>query len=180
MGRTEIPCEDYELFVHATGARRPAAWPPDPLPPDQARKPVLGVHQAEARAFAAWLGGDLPGEAQWEAAARGPRGNPRPWGREPAAGLRIHRPDQAASVQSVDGPTDDVSPFGCLQMASNVAELCGDLDNFQIMARTVTGYGDLNDLAVRGGFSTLGRVSSQFTRLPVGLRLMRVDVPSRR
>jgi formylglycine-generating enzyme required for sulfatase activity len=180
IGRTEVSCADYELFVHATGAARPAYWPAGPLEPDAASRPVVGISKEAARSFALWTGSDLPREAQWEAAARGPRGNFNPWGRESAARLRVHRPEQAADLQSIEGPTDDVSPFGCLQMASNAAELCGDMDNYMVAGEMVWRYGSWDDLAVRGGFSTHSRISSQLSHRPVGLRLARVDPRSRR
>ncbi|MBX3468809.1 MAG: SUMF1/EgtB/PvdO family nonheme iron enzyme [Planctomycetes bacterium] len=94
--------------------------------------PVHGVLWDEAAAYCAWAGLRLPSELEWEAAARGPRGDEYPWGHRPPG------PDDPA-LCNVEGAADGfiysapvgsfpagASPFGCLDMAGNVWEWTAD------------------------------------------------------
>jgi len=111
----------YKLFLDQTGHSKPASWP------GQDKHPVKGVTWDDAVAYCAWLSKRLPGEAEWEVAARGPGPNPPlyPWGNDPNAGGKIDSLPRAETyeVGSVDF---NKSPFGVYDMARNVWEWVGD------------------------------------------------------
>lgn len=100
--------------------------------------PVVQVSWSDARAFAAWCGGRLPTEAEWEHAARGGLENPRfPWGDAEPDDETIYAniwqgvfPHTNTQVDGYLG-TSPVTAFGpngrgLFGMAGNVWEWTGD------------------------------------------------------
>lgn len=86
-------------------------------------KPALGVLWSDAREYAHWSGRELPTEAEWERAARGPHSWRTPWG----DGRDIwERPRSPRQIDDVKSFRHDRSPFGVFDMAGNAREWCAD------------------------------------------------------
>jgi formylglycine-generating enzyme required for sulfatase activity len=78
--RTEVTNEQYARCVEADACTPPGndRWHRE----ESAREPVTHVDWYQASAYAAWVGGRLPTEAEWEKACRGQDGRIYPWGNE--------------------------------------------------------------------------------------------------
>lgn len=103
---------EWKAFLDATGYRWPGRWwavrrrglarhwrrfaPVGAYPAAMADFPIVDVSQADALAYAGWLGEvdgrpyTLPTEEQWEKAARGPDGRTFPWGEAPPRPELMH------------------------------------------------------------------------------------------
>ncbi|MEM8713645.1 MAG: SUMF1/EgtB/PvdO family nonheme iron enzyme, partial [Planctomycetota bacterium] len=139
----EVTNGDYRRFVEATGATEPRLWevlPPELRPADFDDLPVLGVHFADAQAYAYWSGKRLPTFREWLLAARGPASFDYPWGNERGdlrANARVAvdvEPETSPELQprpwngyrtgvaAVGTTSGDVSPFGLFDCLGNVRE----------------------------------------------------------
>lgn len=79
IDRTEVTNAAYQKFVEATDRPAPSHWRGG-LSAEMATHPVVFVSWFDARDFCLWIGKRLPTEAEWEKAARGPKGLEFPWG----------------------------------------------------------------------------------------------------
>ena len=93
------------------------------IPPGQEKFPVMGVKWEEADSYCKSLNKRLPGEAEWEAAGRGPGENPPlyPWGPDPAQARDL--PNDPYEVGSL---AFNRSPFEVYDLIGNVYEWVGE------------------------------------------------------
>jgi len=156
LGQYTVTNEQFNEFIKAGGYRIPEFWSDDGYrfvlensieepafyrderfnAPSQ---PVTGISFFEAEAFARFVGGRLPTEAEWEFAGRGEDGMIYPWGMaEPTPRMANYAPD-FVPVRRAPSPVGrfarNRSPFGCMQMSGNVFEWCTDYYHFDTPAR---------------------------------------------
>ena len=123
--KTEVTLAQYRKFCQATGRAMPMEqswkW--------QLTHPIVDVSWDDATAYAEWAGAALPTEAQWEKAARGTDGREYPWGNAwDASKAQCSKSifSDAKKPAPVGSFPTGASPYGCLDMAGNVAEWCAD------------------------------------------------------
>ncbi len=111
----------YQVFLNATGRPAPAAWAGHTFPAGHEQYPVEGLTFDDARSYCTFVHKRLPGEAEWEAAGRGPGANPPiyPWGADPTAGGQL---DQipATDTYPAGSLAFNKSPLGVFDLAGVV------------------------------------------------------------
>ena len=135
MGKYTVTVAQYAAFVQAAGySTRLGQLDHQSDRPDY---PVIYVTWYDAQAFCRWINENflaghpelagcqarLPGEAEWEKAARGPDGREYPWGSENPDETRCNFDKDMWEITPVGqySPLGD-SPYGCADMSGNVWE----------------------------------------------------------
>lgn len=119
--------------------------------------PAIWVTWFGATAYARHHGLRLPTEAEWEKAARGTDGRKFPWGNtDPTSSLcNFNYNEESSTPVGHYSPAGD-SPYGCSDMAGNVAEWCADwYDSDYYSTSTISNPGGPSSggyRVVRGGF----------------------------
>ncbi|MDQ7822712.1 MAG: SUMF1/EgtB/PvdO family nonheme iron enzyme [Candidatus Eremiobacteraeota bacterium] len=134
----EVTNGQFARFVNETGYKAKGDWEKYAVQGRESH-PVINVTWTDAQAYCQWAGGDLPTEAQWEKAARGIDGRRFPWGdhwdrnkcnnvdtdSSEYRALRAHLYLRRGTTP-VGAFSEGASPYGCMDMAGNVWEWCGD------------------------------------------------------
>ena len=132
LGR-RVHVSSFYLQQHEVTNAEYRRFDPTHDPGEPGDHPVVSVSWYDAMAYAAWLGGTLPTEAQWEFAARGSAGRTYPWGNERPTRTRAnYDPDGGGGVGRAPGTApvgsfpEGATPERIHDLAGNVWEWCRD------------------------------------------------------
>lgn len=133
IDKYEVTNKRYKRFIDATGHKVP--WSQDPAaepyawdwrqrmyPRSKGEDPVVLVSWEDAQAFCTWAEKALPTEAQWEKAARGPKGKSYPWGNAWLPGKANTWESGLRETAPFGVFAEDVSEYGVHDLAGNVSE----------------------------------------------------------
>ena len=183
ISQHEITNAQYRVFINQTKRPKPRGykgediWANSILNADN--QPVVGVTWFDAYAFANWIGGSLPTEAQWERAARGTDGLIYPWGNSPPTrktanfARHLNRPSmvgqfpEGASAEGVDDLAGNVWEWCLDQYDPNFYQEISDPNPANFRHKNV-----LTDRVIRGGSWDYGRV---FIRSSLRFKLYPLD-----
>ena len=144
IGRYTVTVQEFRAFVDAAeeGYLSPRNWSPEGWAirdqkswkgpgtwEEQLRtrnRPVTEVSWYEADAYARWIGGRLPSEAEWELAARGPEGRRFPWGPEEPDDTRANFEMSVRQASPVGIYPMGATPEKVFDLAGNLWEWCSD------------------------------------------------------
>jgi formylglycine-generating enzyme required for sulfatase activity/predicted Ser/Thr protein kinase len=166
----EVTNRDWLAFVRAGGAR-PRTWRRDPTP-EEMDLPVAGMSFEDAQEYARFFGPGkrLPTSTEWEKAARGTDGRRYPWGDEEDFSRANCLEAEVGRPEKVGSRPRGASPYGCLDMAGNVAEWVVEKEGGQTVP-LVRGGGWLDHLSSTRAAFFLDGFTTEDAHEGVGLRL---------
>ncbi len=125
LAQTEVTNNQYAVCVNAGSCARPqdTTFFDNPAYADH---PVAFVSWYDAAGYAAWWGGMLPTETQWEYAARGPEGWIYPWGDHAPTCSAGNMEGCVGMTVPVGSITGSASWVGVYDLAGNVWEWTAD------------------------------------------------------
>ncbi len=119
----EVTVRDFDKYRQDQKEKKKPI-PSTTNPTDSPRTPALGVPWGMAQSYARWLSMELPTEAEFEKAARGPNSLRTPWGN----GRAVWPEARTTETLTVTGAfASDRSPYGIYDLAGNAREWCSDL-----------------------------------------------------
>ncbi len=126
LDRYEVTNRRYKAFVDAARTTPPGHWIGGKIPPGKEDHPVVFVSWYDADAFCKWEGKRLPGEKEWEKAARSTDGRTFPWGNK-FAKEKANTPQYGhGGTMPVGSFENGKSPYGIYDMAGNAWEWVDD------------------------------------------------------
>jgi len=168
MGKYPVTNAQYRRFISDTGLAPPSSWISHGPPIAEGDLPVREITWADARRFCFWLYWKtgqytcIPGEAEWEKAARGTDGRIWPWGNARPNPKNFTPKSHDAGYKQALGfysPATD-SPYGCVDMVTNMLEICNTVRYLGALKPSRYPYvltdgresaGSRHDRALRGG-----------------------------
>lgn len=125
IDKYEVSNEKYKQFMTASGHPAPAYWDDPRL--NKPNHPVVGVNWNDATAFCKWEGKRLLTEAEWERAAKGPKGDSHyPWEGHEINPTKANYGQNYGGTKPIDSFPEGVNGFGLYNMAGNVFEWVQD------------------------------------------------------
>lgn len=124
MGIYTITNEQYLKFIEETGYDPPSNNFYNK--PEFFSHPVIDINWDAAFNYACWAGCQLPTEAQWERAARGPRNLIYPWGNDWDSAKCQHDKSLKEGICHVYDYPEGVSGYGVYNQSGNIWEWCLD------------------------------------------------------
>lgn len=167
IDKYEISNEQYSKYYSVEPTARPRPSNRELTAPEL---PVSGIPWYAAEGYAAWVGRELPTEAMWEKAARGPENTIHTTGNQrPDKDVVHHGRGAGALTVPVTKDTGDVSGYGVYHMGGNVSEWVRDWHKQSVYegrtsVENPTGPEDGDTKVFRGGSFTSPGSDTRATR----------------